>query len=302
LTLERRSEVSRGRRKGGWRTIRPLAKPLVLVSYRVFPATKNLKRYWDTFGRLPNVILPKTFNEKIQRRILFDRNPRLAVFSDKLLVRGYVSSRLGDGGFLAKVYAVVSSPSEIGSLDLPDKFVMKPNHASGLIKIVRDRKMLTPGELEKLATEWLGTNYYDVTQEWGYKKIRPRVIFEELLEVDGRIPDDYKFYCFRGIPRIVNVVRDRFVERKINSYDMNLELLPVKMYGCDNFDGPVRPSNFESMTDVARRLSSGTDFLRVDLYDVNGRIVVGELTNYVSNGRVKFVPSSWDSYFGALWK
>jgi hypothetical protein len=131
------------------------------MSYRVFPATKNLKRYWDTFGRLPNVILPRTFNEKIQRRILFDRNPRLAVFSDKLLARGYVSSRLGDGRCLTKVYAVISSPSEIEGLDLPDRFVMKPNHASGLIKVVKDRRALPSGELERSAAEWLGTNYYD---------------------------------------------------------------------------------------------------------------------------------------------
>jgi len=284
-----------------WRIARPFAKPLALASYRVFPSTMNLKRYWDTFGRLPNVIRPKTFNERIQHRILFDRNPRLAVFSDKLRVRTYARSILGEGDFLTKLYAVVSSPAEISGLNLPSKFVMKPNHASGLIKIVQDYSGIPAGELQKLAGEWLGLNYYDVTQEWGYKHVAPRVMFEELLEANGKIPDDYKFYCFSGEPRVFHVARDRFVGRKVNCYDMNLTRLPVKLGGSDNFEGPIEPPNFEGMVAVARKLSAGMDFVRVDLYDVDGRVVVGELSSYVSNGRNMFTPPEYDSVLGKFW-
>lgn len=287
---------------GPWRIVRPIIKPLLPVCYRVFPASKNIKRYWDTFGRLPNVIRPRTFNERIQRKILFDRNPRMALFADKLRVREYVRSTLGDDQCLTRLYAVVKSAAEMGQLSLPAKFVMKPNHASGMVKIVTDSTRILPGELEGLAAEWLRINYYDVTQEWAYKNIERRVMFEELLEVDGEIAPDFKFYCFSGEPRFVHFARDRFGELKVNMYDLNLTLLPVKHGDIDNFPGEIRaPPNYNRMLEVARRLSAGTDFLRVDLYNVNGRIVFGELSNYVSNGRTRFQPPEWDLKYGSYW-
>jgi hypothetical protein len=286
-----------------WRIVKPIVKPLLPVCYKVFPASKNIKRYRDTFGRLPNVIRPKTFNERIQRRILFDRNPRLALFADKLRVREYVRSILGDDQCLTKLYAVVTSAAEIGQLSLPAKYVMKPNHASGMVKIVTDSTRILPGELEALAVEWLRINYYDITQEWAYKNIERRVMFEELLEVDGEIAPDFKFYCFGGEPRLVHVVRDRLGELKVNSYDVNLSLLPVKLNDRENFRDEIRaPPNFNRMLEVARRLSAGTDFQRVDLYNVNGRIVFGELTNYVANGRTRFQPPEWDLKYGSYWR
>jgi hypothetical protein len=288
---------------GPWRIVKPLIKPLLPVCYKVFPASKNLKRYRDTFGRLPNVVRPRTFNERIQRKILFDRNPRMALFADKLRVREYVKSRLGDDRFLTKLYAVVTSAAEIGQLSLPARFVMKPNHASGMVKIVTDPTRILPGELESLAAEWLRINYYDVTQEWAYKNIERRVMFEELLEVDGVIPPDFKFYCFGGEPRFIHVAKDRLGELKVNLYDLNLSLLPVKSGMLDNFRGEMgAPPNFNRMLEAARRLSAGTDFLRVDLYNVNGRIVFGELTNYPSNGRTRFQPPEWDLKYGSYWR
>ena len=284
--------------------VRRVIKPLLPVCYRVFPASKNIKRYMNTFGHFPNFINPKTFNEKVERKILFDRNPMLAVFADKLRVREYVTSKLGDDECLTKLYAVVASPSDIGRLTLPQKFVMKPNHASGFVRIVQDASKIAPGELEELATKWLDVDYYkDVTQEWAYRNIKRRIMFEELLQVNGSVPDDFKFYCFRGEPRWFHVAHDRFGTLRVNSYDLNLSKLPVRIEPYENFSEKLEaPSNFDKMLEVAKRLSSGTDFLRVDLYSVSGRIVFGELTNYPSNARTVFDPPEWDLRCGSYWK
>jgi len=258
----------------------------------------------DTFGHFPNLIAPRTLNEKIERKILFDRNPKMAIFADKLRAREYVMSRLGDDQCLTKLYAVVTSPSDIGRLTLPQKFAMKPNHASGYVKIVMDSSKIPPGELEGLAARWLAIDYYkDESQEWAYKNIKRRIMFEEMLEVNGAVPDDYKFYCFDGEPRWFHVSRDRFGNLRINSYDLNLSLLPVKIKPYENFTEKLRvPLNFDRMLDVARLLSSGIDFLRVDLYNIKGRVVFGELTNYPSNARTVFDPPEWDLKYGNYWK
>jgi len=272
--------------------------------FRVFPPSRNVWRYYGTFGRFPNILFPRRLTEKIQRRILFDRNPKMPIFADKLRARGYVRATLGTGQYLSKLYAVVESSEEIRRLSLPTKFAMKPNHASGMVKIVRDSSTTSPEELASLASEWLKVNYYDVTKEWAYKKIRRRVMFEELLEVDGEIADDFKFHCFHGEPRFLNVTRDRFGKYQINLYDMNLNLLPVRLRDQrihENFPDFRAPPNLDEMMEIARRLSAGTDYLRVDMYNVHGRIVFGELTNYSGNGRTVYLPPEWDFRFGSYW-
>lgn len=268
----------------------------------MFPGLRCIYRYIRRFGRIPNLIAPGTLNEKILRKMLFDRDKKLTLFADKLLVRDLVKARLGNDSCLTGLYGVVEETSAIRDLRLPERFVMKPTHLSGEIKIVRDIKAIAPGELEKLAGIWLARNYYDDCYEWAYKDIRPRVIFEELLESGGKVPDDWKFYCFNGEPRFIQVDRDRFTGHRMNFYDLGLNMLSVVLeYG--NFqEALLKPENFERMLEMARKLSSGTDFLRVDLYNIGGRVIFGELTNYPGAGMEKFEPASWDAKFGSYWK
>jgi hypothetical protein len=296
--------IPKERRLSAWRFARPIVKPLLPVCFKIFPATRNIKRYRRAFRRMPNIFRPRTFNEKIQRRILFDRNPRLTLFADKLLVRGFVKSRLGDDKYLTELYAVVASAAEIEQLRLPAKFVMKPNHLSDAVRFVTGHPSVLPEELESLAAKWLRMNFYDVYQEWAYKNIKPCIMFEELLEDDGKVPDDYKFFCFDGEPRFFYYYKDRHGEEPgMNFYDLDMSLLPVRMKGIKNFNEEFRaPPNFEKMLEIARGLSAGVDFVRVDLYNIHGRIVFGELTNYPTNGRIEFTPPEWDLKFGSYWK
>jgi hypothetical protein len=247
-------------------------------------------------------VRPKRFTEKVIRRILFDRNPNLTLFADKLLVRGFVRARLGDSRFLTKLYGVATSRAEVSQLSLPSKFVMKPNHASHLVKIVSDSTCVSPGELETLAEKWLSVNYFDSFQEWAYKDIVPCIMFEELLEMDGNVASDYKFFCFSGEPRFFYVAKDRLAKLRLNFYDMNKSKLPIRLEGYENFPGEFEvPPNFDNMVDVARKLSAGTDFIRVDLYNIAGRIAFGELTNYPGGGLGKFLPPEWDLKLGKYW-
>lgn len=277
-------------------------KPFLHVCFKFWPELKSINNYRYSFGRMPNLICHKTFNEKILLKILFERNPKLTLFADKFMVRDFVESRLGDNKYLTKLYAVVDNPAEIRKLNLPNQFVMKASHTSGDIKIINDFNKVGYEELEKLASLWLQKNQYKIYNEWAYRSIKPRIIFEEFLECGGKIPDDYKFFCFNGEPSFIQIDKNRFINHKRNIYDLNFSLLPVK-YVYDNFQDKITPpKDFEKMLEIARKLSSETNFIRVDLYNINGRVIFGELTNYPEAGIGKFEPSDWDLKFGNYWK
>ena len=294
-------EVEHHRMQETWTLNRILRRPLE-ACYSVFPALRCVNQYRRTFGRMPNILNPRTFNEKTIRKKLFDRNPRLTLFQDKLLARRFVESRLGSDKYLPQLYAVSVSPQEIRHLHLPTSFVMKPSHLSGDIKIVYDSRSIVDGELDRLSSKWLRQNLYKLSGEWAYKNIRPRIMFEELLNLRGSIPDDFKFFCFRGEPRFLEVHKRRFVDHRCNFYDLNLTLLPVRQKSFLNFEEEQEvPPGFEEMLEVCRMLSKGVDFVRVDLYNIDGRILFGEFANYPGGGCERFEPPTWDLKFGGFW-
>lgn len=282
--------------------LKDILRPLWRVYFdTIYARILAINKHRRTFGRMPNLISPKTFNDKILCKMLFDRDPKLTLFADKLLVRDFVRSRLGGDEHLTKLYGFVDNASEISNLNLPNQFVMKANHASGSVKIVYDINKLEKNELEKLAYKWLHGNYFYSDYEWAYKNIKPYVLFEELLSDEGQIPDDWKFYCFNGEPRIIEVHRARFTGHKSNHYDLNLSFIPVK-FKLEHFHEEIKkPLNYDLMINIARKLSSGVDFIRVDLYNIKGRIIFGELTNYPAAGLDVMTPESWDYTYGSYW-
>ena len=148
---------------------------------------------------------------------------------------------------------------------------------------------------------WLHRNYYDHGREWVYKHIKPLVICERYLENEefGELID-YKFYCYGGVPEVIFVCCGRFGPEgvKYDAYDMSWNRIPAfKGKPATGLDLP-RPADFEAMRDIARILSAGFPFIRVDLYSVKGRIYFGELTFYPDNGLVPFSPDSYNRFFG----
>jgi hypothetical protein len=261
--------------------------------------------YTRRVGRFPHVRHPRTFTEKILHKMVFDRDPRLTLFADKVAVREYVRARLGGDEHLTTLHAVINAPGQIDELPLPDRFVMKPNHLSDAVRIVRDAASVPRADLEALAASWLKRNYGVEKGEWAYRAIRPRVLFEELLEFGGELAIDYDIYCFDGEPRFVRVLEGKFgPDKRATIYDTAFRLHPATLAKPPFV--PVKeerppPPNFERMLEIARQLSRGTDFVRVDLYNLGGRIVFGELTNYPHAGRRPFGPADWELRFGSYW-
>jgi hypothetical protein len=274
------------------------------LTTRVPPVLGLLVRYVLTFRKLPNLRAPETFNDKVLVRLLRDRNPRLAALQDKLAARDFVRSRLGGDDALPKMHAVVRRACDIDQLALPRQFAMKPNHLCDAVSLVRSGDRIDRRDLKQIAGRWLSRNYWRERWEWAYKAIPPRVLFEELLEAGGQPPEDIKFFCFDGEPRFIQVERGRSAgDFRMNFYDVEFTLLPVKKRGYPNFyPDPQRPPNLGAMLDVARALSGGIDFVRVDMYNLAGRIVFGEFTNYPGGGIGAFEPAWWDLEFGRAWK
>lgn len=174
------------------------------------------------------------------------------------------------------------SVDEIDLAVLPDKFVLKPNHSSGKVLICRDKRKINWIKAADIMRNWLRENYYDLTGEWGYKDIPPKIMCEKLLQ--GEIID-YKFFCFDGIPIIANVIGDR----KEGGYheiwvDLDFESLLLTQNSRGFSSRITKPEHWEKMIQIAQILSKEFPFVRVDLYDLGGQVYFGELTFTPANG------------------
>ncbi len=235
-----------------------------------------------------------TFNDKVTYRRLAGRDPRFVVFSDKLRAREYAAQRLGDAS-VPRVLAVADDAAAFA--DLTGPFALKANHGSHWVILVDSARRLT-GDERRRAQAWLRKDYGGMWREWGYRYARRLLYAEELLA--GAPPPDYKFLVFDGHPQVVHVDLDRFgVHRRalmtpdwslLGRYDLPLpDVLPD------------RPPNLGQMLEWATVLADGMNFLRVDMYDLGDRVVVGELTCYPGAGRLRFRPELLDDRLGRLW-
>lgn len=148
----------------------------------------------------------------------------------------------------------------------------------------------------------LSTNYYWRAREWPYKNVCPKLMVEQLISETDRDIRDYKFFCFNGVPKFLKVDYDRFTSHKANFYNLKWEKLPFSEKGIPSDPHHIekRPLNFESMVEYARTLSKGIPFVRVDFYNISGKIYFGELTFYPGDGSMEFVPDEWNLKIGNL--
>ncbi len=268
---------------------------------RVHVAARAMKKYRYTYGYWPNVLFPRTFNEKLQARKIFDHRAIFAVWVDKVAVRSFVADMIGVS-ILPRLYHVTRNPDDIPFHRLPRRYVVKASHGSGWVQLVRDAESLDRQALIDTCREWLSLNYYDINQEPFYRKVTPRIIVEEFLEDEsGEVPNDLKFYVFGGKVRFVQIDVARFGEHRRNIYDPEWNLLPVKLTVEPCLDGIERPALLGEMIRVAETLAGGTDFVRVDLYESAGRVYFGEMTPSSGNGFNTFTPASYDAVFGSFW-
>lgn len=260
------------------------------------------KVYKLRMGRKLNLDNPQTYNEKLQWLKLYDRKPEYTKMVDKYAVKDYVAKKIG-AEHIIKTLGVWDKFDDIDFTTLPNQFVLKTTHDSGGVVICKDKNVLNMKEARK-RIEWsLNRKYYYIWREWPYKDVKPRIIAEEyMVDESGYELKDYKFFCFNGKVKALFVAKDRTKvneETKFDFFDENFNHLPFTN-GHPNSEPPYfKPENFEKMKELAEKLSIGIPHVRVDFYNINGKIYFGELTFSHWSGLTPFNPEEWDYEFGS---
>ncbi|MGB0479215.1 MAG: ATP-grasp fold amidoligase family protein [Flavobacteriaceae bacterium] len=272
-----------------------------LRKVRFLPSKLYVKIHYEYFsGNKLDLNNPKDFTEKIAWYKVFYRPKSLNQLVDKFAVRAFVEEKIGSQ-FLNTFYGVFDDVNEIKFDEFPEKFVIKATHTSGHNLIVRDKNKLNLDKTKKLLKKWLKINqYYRIGQEWAYKDVKPRIIIEKYLEqIDQKSLTDFKFYCFDGKAKFIDIHTDREDEHKQGSFDLNFERLP---FGVSRFkqiyESPEKPVNLKEMIECAEVLSEKLPFVRVDFYAIDGKTIFGEMTFYPSDGRKKFYPEKYNRIIG----
>jgi len=213
--------------------------------------------------------------------MLYDRNPVFQTLSDKVQVRDYVIDK-GLKSILTTRYLVTSDPNTIVFEDLPQPFIIKPSHASGSVRLVSDQTGNWE-ELRQLCNKWLKIDYSLVNREWQYAGIEPKIIVEEWLGEGTRTPLELKIHCVHGQPKLISAHLDHFGSELIKrKFDIKWRPVDLDMTRKRNINIP-KSKRLNKILEIARKLSSDFDYVRVDLFHLPGRIAFGELT-FTSNG------------------
>lgn len=254
------------------------------------------------FGHPPNFERPRTFNEKVQWRKLHDRRPLLSLLADKYRVRSYVRERLGSA-YLVPLLQVAGSPSRVFLEGFEDSVAVKPSHSSGVCVLIRRPREVTREALQQRLRPPMRVPHGLLLGEWAYWSISPRVLVERLLlDSNGRTPIDYKFHCFDGEARFVEVHLDRFGHHRCAHFTRDWTPLDVSWGPAPPAENPNPPSLLEEMIQAAEALAAGLDYVRVDLYQIRRRIFFGEMTIYPASGLDPTHPEDWDLELGDHWR
>lgn len=272
---------------------------------KVLSDEKAVIRYYKkkSGGRIPDLKNPQTFSEKLQWYKLNARKPLMEQCADKFAVRKYIQS-LGYGHLLNDLLGVYDRVQDIDFAALPDRFVIKAAHGSGFNIIVKDKSELNLRHTKRMLKSWLHQNIAWSGREWVYRNMPRRIVIEKYLEDETGGLRDYKFYCFNGEPAIMQLEVGRFTEHNTrNFYDMDWKLLPFgKELPHDPNIKVEKPEMFEEMKKSASDLCKPFQYVRVDLYQVGGKVYFGELTFFPAGGAPDFVPSEYDAIVGKMWR
>lgn len=257
--------------------------------------------YKTMMGKKLDLKNPKTYNEKIQWLKLYDRKPIYTKMVDKYAAKEYVEEIIGKQ-YIIPTLGIWDSPDDIDFALLPNQFVLKVTHDSGGLVICKDKKNLDIEEAKKILRKSLKSNYYKVHREWPYRDVPRRIIAEQYMEDDKTSElRDYKFFCFNGVVKALFIASERqdaTTDTRFDFFDAEFNHLPFTNGHPNASIQPDRPTCFEEMKFLAEKLSRGFPHIRVDFYEVNGRVFFGELTFTHWSGLVPFKPESWDRIFG----
>lgn len=257
--------------------------------------------YRAELGKRLNLKEPSTYNEKLQWLKLYNRDELYTRLVDKYEVKEYVSQIIGND-YIIPTLGVWDRFEDIDFDELPEQFVLKCTHDSGGIVICKNKQELDIDSARQRINKCLKVNYYKLHREWPYKHVKPRIIAEKYMEDEsGYELKDFKFFCFNGVPKAMFIATDRSnpnEETKFDFYDMNFNHMPFRNGHPNSKKKICEPKGFEEMKKLAAELSKGMPHVRVDFYDINGRVYFGEMTFFHWSGFVPFEPEKWDKTFG----
>lgn len=252
------------------------------------------------FGKKLDLKKPETFNEKIQWLKLYDRQEKYINLVDKYEVKKYVTEIIGPE-HIVPTLGVWNCFEDIDFSVLPNQFVLKCTHDSGGTIIVKDKNNFNYNDAKEKIEKCLSRNYYYIGREWPYKNVKPRIIAEKYLS-NGKEDDicDFKFLCFGGRVKCSFVCSDRHSEKglHVTFYDLNWHVMPFER-GYPRSERPLeKPKNYDLMISYAEKLSVGIPFVRIDYYEIEGKLYFGEFTFYPGGGIEQFNPVFWDRKLG----
>lgn len=274
-----------------------------LKGLRIVKEKRIKEAYKAAMHKEINLKHVQTFNEKMQWIKLYYRDYKVVLCADKLYSKKYLERR-GLGDYVPKVISVFRSTDEIDYDKLPEKFVIKTTHGSGFVIVCKNKTELNRREANKKLDNWMKTRYGELTNEWFYDVLKPRIFVEEYLEnADSAMLIDYKLMCFNGRCELIFTVKNRELKKRmyVDFYDRQWQKQPFgRKYRTSKDEGVKKPEELEQMIEIAEFLAKDFPFVRVDFFFCNGRLYIGELTFIPGNGLEAFRPYKYDGVYGAL--
>ena len=266
-----------------------------------------IERFKSSQGYDLNLADPKSLNEKINWLKLNFSHKNESVFADKFAIREFVKINFGEEYLIPLIFET-TNPNLIKPEIFPDyPVIVKANHDSGSYRIIRDKNSVDWKKLQIDCRFWLTRNYYWVEREKQYKNIVPRIIIEKLLITkDGKIPFDFKLNCINGKVKFIYVSVDREGDNKRNIYDSNWNPLHFAWAGKNKDISNLRgteipaPINLDKMISIAEQIAKEFYYVRIDFYDLDGKIYFGEITQHHGGGFDCIRPFEWDLKFGEM--
>lgn len=268
-------------------------------------------RYLYILHKWPHFKHPKDLNEKINYLKFYGNTSLWPKLSDKYAVRKYIED-LGLGEILVKLYGKWDSVDDIDWDKLPNQFVLQCNNGSGDVLVCHDKATLDIDKYKQYFDLMLHRKFGIINGEPHYMKIQPCIIAKELLNANTQPCGstsliDYKIWCFNGKPHSIFVVLNRSRESaNCGIYDLNWQYRPEFLRFTNHLKRAEqklpKPNNLDRMLDVASKLSAGFPEVRVDLYEVDGRVYFGELTFTSQGGCMDYFSQQYLNEAGSLVK
>ena len=284
--------------------------------YKYFETLDKSQYYDELIQQLPfiyggigkdyNILNPMTYNEKIQWIKAFGMTPVMSTLADKYAVRDWVSKKIGDDYLIPLVGGPWKKAEDIDFESLPDKYVLKANHGSGMNFVVNNGETANRSQIKNKAHDWLNTLFGWMGMESQYFSISKCVIAEKYMEQSDGNLYDYKVFCFDGCAKFIRVHGDRNLEKHTGKQaflDTDWKLMDFSPGDYPDFEHEIpRPSKLKELVDVAEKLAQGFSQVRVDLYIIDEHIYFGEMTFTPFCGFFPWKPAIADREVGAFFE